>query len=163
LELAIALVFRTLIGQLAIDGCQNQFAVDYGPAVSDRPIFLDESRLRWRLLRPVLITCAIGLLIIPVILTLSILNVEVLPELKLQQALAVPDRPEGTRSAHLMSPDSGKEQRRAQSVTSFSDRRFGDQSKTSFSDRWHERQAVTSQIPVKPSEHAASVVTSFTE
>ena len=71
-------------------------------------------------MRPVLIACAIGLLIIPVILTLSILNVEVLPQLKPQQAIAALDRPEGTRSA--------------QSVTSFSDRWFGDQSRASSSD-----------------------------
>jgi hypothetical protein len=148
---------------VAIDGRSNQFPVDYGPTVSDRPIFLDESRLRWRLLRPVLVACAIGLLIIPVILTLSILNVEVLPELTPQQPVATLERPEGTRSAHMTSPDSAKEQRRAQSVTSFSDRRLSDQSKTSFSDRWHELQAMTSQIPVTPPGHAASMVTSFTE
>jgi hypothetical protein len=56
------------------------------------------------------------LLIIPVVLTLSILNVEVLPELKPQQAIAALDRPEWTRSTHVMSPDTGKERVRAQSV-----------------------------------------------
>jgi hypothetical protein len=139
-------------------------------AVSDKPIFLDESRLRWRLLRPVLITCAIGLLIVPVILTLSILNVEVLPELKPQQAIAALDRPEVSQSVRMMSSDSRKEPIRAQSVASFSDRWFGGQSEISFSDRWHERQAVL-QIPMKSSEHiqaesrehAATMVTSFTE
>jgi hypothetical protein len=133
--------------------------------MSDRPIFFDESRLRWRLLRPVLIACVTGSLIIPVILTLSILNVEVLPQLKPQQAIAARGNRislgEGTRPANLTSPDSGKEGVAARSGMSFSERWFGGQ----------EKQAATAQSPVKWSEHirpelpdhTATMVTSFTE
>jgi len=50
------------------------------PAVPDKPIFLDETGQRWRLLRAVLLGSATGLLMLPVILALSIMKVEVLPE-----------------------------------------------------------------------------------
>jgi len=140
----------------------------YGPAMSDRPIFFDESRLRWKLLRPVFIAGAIALLTIPIILTLSILNVEVLPELK-PQAMAL-NGPERTPSTNTMLPDPGKRSDRAQLV-SFSERWFGGQSETSFSGRWLKSHVVTSQTPTKSSEyiwpksseHAATMVTSFTE
>jgi hypothetical protein len=50
------------------------------PATSDKPIFLDETGLRWRLSRIVLLGFATGLLLLPIVLALSILKVGVLPE-----------------------------------------------------------------------------------
>jgi len=50
------------------------------PATSDKPIFLDETGQRWRLSRIVLLCFAAGLLLLPIVLALSILEVGVLPE-----------------------------------------------------------------------------------
>jgi len=53
----------------------------------DKPIFLDETGFRWRLLRVVLLGFATGLVTLPIILALSIMRVEVLaePSRELQQ------------------------------------------------------------------------------
>jgi hypothetical protein len=48
-------------------------------SISDKPIFLDETGLRWRLVRIVLISLITTVLILPIALTISILTVEVLP------------------------------------------------------------------------------------
>jgi hypothetical protein len=50
------------------------------PAVPDKPIFLDQTGHRWKLMRTVLVGLATGFCLIPFLLALSILNVEVLPE-----------------------------------------------------------------------------------
>jgi hypothetical protein len=50
------------------------------PAVRDKPIFFDQTGLRWKLTRIVLFGLATGFCLIPFLLALSILNVEVLPE-----------------------------------------------------------------------------------
>jgi hypothetical protein len=50
------------------------------PAVSDKPVFLDQTGHRWKLIRIVLVGLATGFCLIPFLLALSILNVEVLPE-----------------------------------------------------------------------------------
>ena len=47
--------------------------------ISEKPIFLDETGLRWRLVRIVLLSLIMTVLILPIILTISILTVEVLP------------------------------------------------------------------------------------
>ena len=47
--------------------------------ISDKPIFLDETGLRWRLVRIVLLSLLATVLILPIVLTISILTVEVLP------------------------------------------------------------------------------------
>ena len=47
--------------------------------ISDKPIFLDETGLRWRLVRIVLLSLITTVLILPIVLTISILTVEVLP------------------------------------------------------------------------------------
>ena len=47
--------------------------------ITDKPIFLDETGLRWRLVRIVLLSLLATVLILPIVLTLSILTVEVLP------------------------------------------------------------------------------------
>jgi|HubBroStandDraft_6_1064221.scaffolds.fasta_scaffold88370_2 hypothetical protein len=46
---------------------------------SDRPVFLDDTGLRWRLLRIVMLILLATVLILPIVLTISILTVEVLP------------------------------------------------------------------------------------
>jgi hypothetical protein len=48
-------------------------------SISDKPIFLDETGLRWRLVRIVLLSLITTVLILPIALTISILTVEVLP------------------------------------------------------------------------------------
>ena len=59
---------------------------------SDRPVFLDDTGLRWRLLRIVLLSLITAVLILPIVLTISILTVEVLPaqftDLKQQAIMA---------------------------------------------------------------------------
>jgi hypothetical protein len=59
---------------------------------SDRPVFLDDTGLRWRLLRIVLLSLITTVLILPIVLTISILTVEVLPaqftDLKQQAIMA---------------------------------------------------------------------------
>jgi hypothetical protein len=47
--------------------------------ISDKPVFLDETGLRWRLFRIVLLGLLTAVLTLPIVLTLSILTVEVLP------------------------------------------------------------------------------------
>jgi hypothetical protein len=47
-------------------------------SISDKPIFLDETGLRWRLVRIVLLSLITTVLILPIALTISILTVEVL-------------------------------------------------------------------------------------
>lgn len=112
-------------------------------------------------MRPVLIACATGLLILLISLSLSILNVGVLPEP--QQAIAAIEHHEGIRPTEMMPPGRREERIRVQSAVPFSDRWFGGQSEILFSDRWLRGQAVTLQIPGKSSQHAATTVTSFTE
>jgi hypothetical protein len=51
------------------------------PAVPDKPVFLDQTGHRWKLIRIVLVGLATGFCLIPFLLALSILNVEVLPKL----------------------------------------------------------------------------------
>jgi hypothetical protein len=46
---------------------------------SDRPVFLDDTGLRWRLLRIVMLILLATVLILPIVLAISILTVEVLP------------------------------------------------------------------------------------
>jgi hypothetical protein len=59
---------------------EGHFAMRDQPAMPDRPIFLDQTGLRWRLLRVVMLGLATGFCLLPFVLALSILNVEVLPE-----------------------------------------------------------------------------------
>jgi hypothetical protein len=47
--------------------------------ISDKPVFLDETGLRWRLVRIVLLSLLATVLFLPIVLTISILTVEVLP------------------------------------------------------------------------------------
>jgi hypothetical protein len=47
--------------------------------ISDKPIFFDETGLRWRLVRIVLVSLIMTVLLLPIVLTISILTVEVLP------------------------------------------------------------------------------------
>jgi hypothetical protein len=51
------------------------------PTVPNKPIFLDQTGHRWKLMRTVLVGLATGFCLIPFLLALSILNVEVLPKL----------------------------------------------------------------------------------
>jgi hypothetical protein len=60
--------------------------------ISDKPVFLDETGLRWRLFRIVLLGLLTAVLTLPIVLTLSILTVEVLPTQLIdlqQQVIAV--------------------------------------------------------------------------
>jgi hypothetical protein len=50
------------------------------PVMSQKPIFFDETGSRWRLSRIILFSIATALLILPIVLALSILKVDVLPE-----------------------------------------------------------------------------------
>jgi hypothetical protein len=55
------------------------FAMPEQSPIFDKPIFLDETGLRWRLVRIVLLSLIMVVLILPIVLTISILTVEVLP------------------------------------------------------------------------------------
>jgi hypothetical protein len=57
----------------------EQFAMREHSPISDKPIFSDETGLRWRLVRIVLVSLIMTVLILPIVLTISILTVEVLP------------------------------------------------------------------------------------
>jgi hypothetical protein len=69
--------------------------------ISDKPIFLDETGLRWRLVRIVLLSLLATVLILPIVLTISILTVEVLPaqSTNLQQQVITSSAP-----VYLMPP-----------------------------------------------------------
>lgn len=69
--------------------------------ISDKPIFLDETGLRWRLVRIVLLSLLATVLILPIVLTMSILTVEVLPaqSTNLQQQVITSSAP-----GYLMPP-----------------------------------------------------------
>ncbi len=69
--------------------------------ISDKPIFLDETGLRWRLVRIVLLSLLATVLILPIVLTISILTVEVLPaqSTNLQQQVITSSAP-----GYLMPP-----------------------------------------------------------
>jgi hypothetical protein len=70
---------------------------------SDKPVFLDETGLRWRLFRIVLLGLLTAVLTLPIVLTLSILTVEVLPTqlVDLQQHVIAVSAP--TASTHEFS------------------------------------------------------------
>jgi hypothetical protein len=57
----------------------ERFAMREQSPIFDKPIFLDETGLRWRLVRIVLLGLIMTVLILPIVLTISILTVEVLP------------------------------------------------------------------------------------
>jgi hypothetical protein len=71
--------------------------------ISDKPVFLDETGLRWRLFRIVLLGLLTAVLTLPIVLTLSILTVEVLPTqlIDLQRQVIAVSAP--TTSTHKFS------------------------------------------------------------
>ncbi len=81
------------------------------PTTPDKPVFLDQTGLRWRLLRVVLLGIATGFFLLPFALALSILSVEVLPERSgelLQQVTTVSPPRYQTQARRLRSPSFGR-------------------------------------------------------
>ncbi len=81
------------------------------PAMSDKPVFLDQTGLRWRLLRVVLLGFAAGLFLLPIALALSILRVDVLPGRSgemLQHIITASPADYRTRSGRLTSNSFGR-------------------------------------------------------
>ncbi len=62
-----------------------------------KPVFLDESGKRWRIVKLVLVAIAATFLFIPLLLLLSIARTPVMPEFQIQQQahLAAPAAPRG--------------------------------------------------------------------